>query len=264
MEVKRKDLVAYQMRNLPNPANSGSSSSEADQPEPVHSRTVHRIELSRRQAFGDELTLPYQLGLFIKDRNWSMLTLCGHQATVTVGLIRRTVNVKFGYGWREFCSRNKVKPGDTICITFPNEADNYAEVSYIVEYFERAQADPQLPSLINLTIKECGGIDYFQEDEAEEQGSFNHSPKDKILDDEFESWCNKWRSSLVVHVLGKSMGFKFLESKLEKLCVEAWKVRIVDFPDEYFLMQYSFIDDYKITLFEGLWMISKHSLVVQR
>ncbi|KAL2340796.1 hypothetical protein Fmac_008736 [Flemingia macrophylla] len=60
-----------------------------------------------------------------------MVTLSRRQATVRVGLIKRTVNVKFGYGWREFCSRNDVEPGDAIYITFPNKVENFAKVDIL-------------------------------------------------------------------------------------------------------------------------------------
>ncbi|KAL2335031.1 hypothetical protein Fmac_016244 [Flemingia macrophylla] len=87
------------------------------------------FELTRSQAYGEKLTLPYQLRLFLRHRSWTTLTLAGLKAIVTVGLMQKTLDVRIGYGWRSFCSENELQEGDNIFISFPN--DNFAEVEII-------------------------------------------------------------------------------------------------------------------------------------
>lgn len=40
--------------------------------------------------------------------------------------------------------------------------------------------------------------------------------KEMVIDDaKFRKWCKLWRGSLVIHVLGKHVGFRILEAKLQ-------------------------------------------------
>ncbi|RDY10801.1 hypothetical protein CR513_04617, partial [Mucuna pruriens] len=70
--------------------------------------------------------------------------------------------------------------------------------------------------------------------------------------------------SLVIHMLGKWVGFKILEYKLQKNWVRSENFLIVDMLDGYFFVQFTLVDNYKHVLFEGPWMPTYHYLVVQR
>ncbi|KAH1127320.1 hypothetical protein GYH30_016050 [Glycine max] len=93
--------------------------------------------------------------------------------------------------------------------------------------------------------------DAMEKPPLEEQCMFNRCPRVKIMESEFEEWCAPWKGSLVVHVLGKSVGFKMLEYKLQRSWPKVGKFRIVDMPVGYYLVQFTSEEGYKNAMFNG-------------
>ncbi|KAF7844655.1 hypothetical protein G2W53_001560 [Senna tora] len=46
--------------------------------------------------------------------------------------------------------------------------------------------------------------------------TFNPCPKLEMLQEEYEEWCKPWQMSLIVRLLGKTMGVNFMRQQLEK------------------------------------------------
>lgn len=82
--------------------------------------------------------------------------------------------------------------------------------------------------------------------------------------EEYESWCNRWKMSLIVNVLGKKVGFKTMENKLQRTWARIGKISINDMPQDYYLVHFSSVEDYKKVLFEGPWLVADHYLLIQR
>lgn len=99
-------------------------------------------------------------------------------------------------------------------------------------------------------------------DELDEK--FDPCPTINVSKEDFEEWCSPWKKSLIVQVLGKKVSFRFLEAKLHQNWVKAGDIRIIDLPQDHFLVQFNAEEDYNFALFEGLWMIADHYLIVQR
>ncbi|KAJ1426552.1 hypothetical protein SESBI_10296 [Sesbania bispinosa] len=55
------------------------------------------------------------------------------------------------------------------------------------------------------------------EDEMPATSEFNPNPEIKITREEFEDWCKPWRNTLIVRLLGKRMGLRFMSNILHGL-----------------------------------------------
>ncbi|KAJ1436414.1 Zinc finger, CCHC-type [Sesbania bispinosa] len=93
---------------------------------------------------------------------------------------------------------------------------------------------------------------------------FNSNPTVNVELEEYEQWCNPWKYSLIVKLMGKRMGLRFMSSKLKFLWTKNGDVRIMDISDEFFMVRFSDEGDYKHALYEGPWLIADHYLLVQR
>lgn len=89
-------------------------------------------------------------------------------------------------------------------------------------------------------------------------------PEVPVSDEEFLEWCKPWKGMLVAKVLGRKVSFKILENKIQNEWAKKGKVKIVDIPRGYYLVQFTDADDYKHALFEGAWRVSDHYILVQR
>lgn len=54
------------------------------------------------------------------------------------------------------------------------------------------------------------------EDPSHVQGELDPCPMIPMSHEEYADWCQPWRLSLIVKVLGKKVGFKTLETKLHR------------------------------------------------
>nr|KYP70239.1 Putative ribonuclease H protein At1g65750 family [Cajanus cajan] len=104
-----------------------------------------------------------------------------------------------------------------------------------------------------------------EEDSIEDmEGDLDPCPKIQISQEEFEEWCAPWKNALVINVLGRHVSFKALEHKIHRDWAKNGAVRIIDMPNDYFLVQFKEEEDYRHALYEGPWKIADHYIVVQR
>nr|KYP69874.1 Retrovirus-related Pol polyprotein LINE-1 [Cajanus cajan] len=89
-------------------------------------------------------------------------------------------------------------------------------------------------------------------------------PTIKVSQEEFEEWCSPWKRALVIHVLGKRVSFKALENKVNRDWVKSGSMRMIDMPNDFYLVQFTEEEDYRHALYEGPWMIADHYILVQR
>lgn len=93
---------------------------------------------------------------------------------------------------------------------------------------------------------------------------FNPYPSIPFTLKEAEEWCRPWKQSLIVRLLGKRIGLKTTQNRLEKDWSKNGPIKIIDLSDDYFLLHFQNEEDYKFALFEGPWKIQDHYLIVQR
>ncbi|KAJ4840564.1 hypothetical protein Tsubulata_005270 [Turnera subulata] len=72
-----------------------------------------------------------------------------------------------------------------------------------------------------------------------------------------------WQSAVVVKLLGRSIGYKVLQSKLHTMWKTASPYRIIDMENNFFIIRFMSNEDYLHALVDGPWTIFGHALSVQ-
>ncbi|CAN1138426.1 hypothetical protein LINPERHAP2_LOCUS10678, partial [Linum perenne] len=79
-----------------------------------------------------------------------------------------------------------------------------------------------------------------------------------------EKLCRPWSHSLVVRLLGKSIGYSYLCHRLRAMWKPTGNLHIVDLDKSCFLVKFSVEQDYFKALTGGPWILLDHSLVVHQ
>lgn len=86
----------------------------------------------------------------------------------------------------------------------------------------------------------------------------------KISKNERKRMGKPLKFALVVKLLGRTIGFKFLEKKLCQLWARKGIISIVDMANDFFLVKFSAEDDFNRALTKGPWLIFDHYLSVRK
>lgn len=78
-----------------------------------------------------------------------------------------------------------------------------------------------------------------------------------------ERLCRPWKQGLIVKLLGRRIGYKALENRLNQMWVEKGVMNIIDLGGEFFLVYLSSQEDYNHALTNGPWLIYDHYLTVR-
>lgn len=105
-------------------------------------------------------------------------------------------------------------------------------------------------SVINIKIVEKKVGDY-------ECPSFLLSNKERIRIQ------RPWKGGLIVKLLGRKIGFKALENRLNQLWVKAGVITIIDLGNDFFLVTFTSEKDRDHALQGGPWMIYDHYFVIR-
>ncbi|KAF7844636.1 putative RNA-directed DNA polymerase [Senna tora] len=100
----------------------------------------------------------------------------------------------------------------------------------------------------------------------EEGGDRLDIPVLEFSQEEYEQWCRPWKLTLLVRLMGKSVGVTFMRNRLEKLWQRkgSGPSQIIDLENGYFAVSFTNQDDYLYAFQEGPWLIADHYLIVQR
>lgn len=72
-----------------------------------------------------------------------------------------------------------------------------------------------------------------------------------------------WRRTLIIKLLGKTIGYNLLLRRLEAMWKLESPMELIDLDQDYFLARFEAQRDYDYARFEGPWMIFDHYLIVQ-
>lgn len=72
-----------------------------------------------------------------------------------------------------------------------------------------------------------------------------------------------WSNGLIVKVIGRSVGFSFLHSKIMALWKPMGKIDCIDLSCEFYLIRFSVKEDYDQVLRKGPWFIGQHFLSIR-
>ncbi|XP_058727196.1 uncharacterized protein LOC131598631 [Vicia villosa] len=73
----------------------------------------------------------------------------------------------------------------------------------------------------------------------------------------------RWRRGVIVKLLGRKIGYKALETRLNQMWVRKGVISIIDLSNDYYLVAFSHEDDKKAALGNGPWFIYDHYLTVK-
>ncbi|KAF7844994.1 uncharacterized protein G2W53_001899 [Senna tora] len=84
-----------------------------------------------------------------------------------------------------------------------------------------------------------------------------------LSEKEWKRLNKPFRKSLIVKLLGKTIGFKFLLRKVNQLWGRTGEVELIDLGNEYFLAKFDTYSDQDFALTGGPWIILDHYLIVR-
>lgn len=109
------------------------------------------------------------------------------------------------------------------------------------------------------------------DDEDSEEESFNEEFKDHDplcphinITTEERKLFKPWRKALIIKLLRRRIGYKFLYSRLSKLWNLSGNFELIDLQNKFFLVRFVEVVDYEQVLYDEPWMIIGHYLTVQR
>lgn len=80
----------------------------------------------------------------------------------------------------------------------------------------------------------------------------------------FQELCNPWKDSLVIKLLGKSLGYNMMKDKLKRVWKTAGGFDILDIDNGFYMVKFDVESDRERALSDGPWMIYDHYLAVSR
>ncbi|CAI8594615.1 unnamed protein product [Vicia faba] len=104
----------------------------------------------------------------------------------------------------------------------------------------------------------------FGEIRVEEELIGGYECPNFIFSEEEEKRIQKpWRRDVIVKLLGKRIGYKVLESRLNQIWVHKGIISIIDLSNDYYLVAFSHEDDKKAAMENGPWFIYDHYLTLK-
>ncbi|CAN1732122.1 hypothetical protein LINPERHAP1_LOCUS1478 [Linum perenne] len=76
--------------------------------------------------------------------------------------------------------------------------------------------------------------------------------------------CHPWSKSVVVRLVGKSIGYSFMCNRLRSMWKPQGNMQVIDVDMDCYLVRFGEEKDYFKALTGGPWMIFKHYLIVQQ
>ncbi|OMO65780.1 reverse transcriptase [Corchorus capsularis] len=89
-------------------------------------------------------------------------------------------------------------------------------------------------------------------------------PQLKVSKEEHESLCQPWKQTLIVKVLGKSVGYNFLLNRLRQIWNLQQDFSLMDLDNDYFLVRVRNPDDYNTIVSGGPWIVVGHYLTMRK
>ena len=73
----------------------------------------------------------------------------------------------------------------------------------------------------------------------------------------------QWKSTFIVKVVGRTVGFQFLQSKLMSMRKPRGRMDVVPISKDFYLVKFSLIEDYANVLKGGPWFVGGHYLLIR-
>lgn len=99
--------------------------------------------------------------------------------------------------------------------------------------------------------------------QAESEGGDPRFPSITLGKDDLNRLRQPWRSAVIFQPMGKSIGYHFLCSRVDKLLKARGEYEVIDLGYDCFLFKFDQLEDRERVLTEGPWMIADHYLTVR-
>ncbi|XP_061370937.1 uncharacterized protein LOC133313564 [Gastrolobium bilobum] len=76
--------------------------------------------------------------------------------------------------------------------------------------------------------------------------------------------CKRWRMALIVKLMEKRLGARFLWNRLHKLWNLEGKHKVLDLENDHYMVEFEKSQDYLFVQQQGPWIVADHYLIVQR
>lgn len=112
--------------------------------------------------------------------------------------------------------------------------------------------------------EQCDEGQFFSDDESELEEDKENEDCPNIRLSRAEKQCIRrpWIKTLILKILGKRVGLKFLERRVTQLWNPKRTVTLADLGNDYYLPQFSNKEDNDKALLEGPWMVADHYLTI--
>lgn len=109
------------------------------------------------------------------------------------------------------------------------------------------------------------GVETVSDDEEDERSGNddNFCPRIKLTKEEKRWIRNPWKQTLIIKVMGRRVGYAYLLRRITAMWHPKSRMELVALDNDYFLVKFASIDDYKYAKFEGPWMVMDHYLIVK-
>ncbi|XP_061363633.1 uncharacterized protein LOC133307191 [Gastrolobium bilobum] len=108
-----------------------------------------------------------------------------------------------------------------------------------------------------------------EEEDMLEEGSVDAvedplCPSFKLSREQHKEDCKQWRKALIIKLLGKRMGARFLMARVIRMWNLMGVYEVIDMDNGYLVVRFQEDSDYNHVLYEGPWIVADHYLTVQR
>ena len=119
-------------------------------------------------------------------------------------------------------------------------------------------------SLQNLRIF-YANIESDQDEESDQDDNSNDTSPLILLSKEDKQHIRApWRSTLIIKAFGKSLGFKYIDYKIQAIWKPQGKLQCIDLSLDYFLIRFRLKEDYWKVLNKGPWFIGQQFLTMRQ
>ena len=108
------------------------------------------------------------------------------------------------------------------------------------------------------------GLSDFEEVISDDDEDDSECPTIKLSCDEKVRLRSTWARTLIIKLIGRAVGFKFLERRLLALWRIESNIDVVDVGNDCYLVRFSSVLEYERALTEGPWIIADHYLAVSK
>lgn len=89
-------------------------------------------------------------------------------------------------------------------------------------------------------------------------------PHVSIMTEERKNLCRPWRKTIIIKLLGRRIGYRFMYGRLAKLWSLSGNFNLINLENDFFVVRFAEMVHYEQVLYDGPWMILAHYLTIQR